>query len=99
METKFREYLLEVFRKALYDFGEEQYEKRKQLATGKDARQNKKSYLQELDKITDDLSKKAVGELEDLGIDSADDLLAKQGLVKEKMRAVQGQMEKELAVK
>lgn len=99
MEDKFREYLLEVFRKALYGYGEEQYEKRKQLAMGQDAHQNKKSYLQELDKLAEELAKKTVAELERLGIDSADDLLAKQDLVKEKLGVVQGQMEKELASK
>ena len=97
MEKKFKEYLLEVFKKALYGFGEVQYEKKRQLAIGKDAQQNKKSYLQELDKISDELSERAVEELEGLGVKSADDLLAKQGLVKEKMRSVQSQMEKELA--
>lgn len=99
MEDNFRKYLTEVFKKALYSFGEEQYEKKRRLALGQDAGRNKKAYLQELDKISDDLSKKAVKELEGIGVDSADDLLVKQKLVKDKMRSVQSQMEKDLAGK
>lgn len=80
----------------MYGLGQQLYESRKEFAVGHDALQGKKAYLRELDQLTDQLSARAVAELEGLGVNSSDDLLAKQGLVKEKLRAAQGQMEKEL---
>jgi hypothetical protein len=97
LDSKFRVYLLDVFRKTLYGLGEERYEKKKELLMGKDALQNKKAYLKELDKLADELSKRAVTELEALGVKTPDDLLTEQGLVKEKLGVVQSVMEKELS--
>jgi hypothetical protein len=99
MDRQFRAYLRGVFRSTIYGLGEQLYENRKELAAGKDALQNKKAYLKELDQLADELSSKAVAELEGLGVNSPDDLLAKQDLVKEKLRTLQGQMEKELGSK
>ena len=99
MDQQFRAYLHGVFRSTIYGLGEQLYENRKELAAGKDALQSKKAYLKELDQLADELSARAVAELEGLGVNSPDDLLARQDLVKEKLRALQGRMEKELGGK
>jgi hypothetical protein len=99
LDDKFRVYLQGVFRATLYGLGEQLYEGRKELVTGEDALASKKAYLKELDQLAEELSARAVAELEKLGIDSADDLLSKQGLVKGKLGAVQTQLEKELGAK
>ena len=99
MDQQFRAYLNGVFRSTIYGLGEQLYENRKELAVGKDVLQSKKAYLKELDQLADELSARAAAELEGLGVNSPDDLLARQDLVKEKLRALQVQMEKELGGK
>ncbi len=99
MDDRFRDYLRDVFKGALYGLGEELYENRKELAVGPGALQSKKAYLKELNQLADELSKTAVAELEASRVGSAEDLLAKEGLVREKMRSVQSQMEKQLGSK
>ena len=99
MDYQFRAYLQGVFRNTIYNLGRQLYENRKELATGQDALESKKAYLKELNQLADELSARAVAELEGLGVNSPDDLIARQDLVKKKLRAVQGQMQKELGSK
>ena len=99
MDDQFRAYVRGAFRNSLYNLGAFVSEKRKEPATGLLALQSKKAHLRGLDQLADELSERAVAELEGLGMNSPDDLIAKGDLVKEKLRAVQCEMQRELGSK
>jgi RNAse (barnase) inhibitor barstar len=99
MDEQFRTYLRDVIGNTIYRLGEQLFEGQKVLVARKDALQIKKEYLRELDRLADELSASVVAELEGLGVNSPEDLLAKQDLVKVKLREIQRQMEEELSGK
>jgi RNAse (barnase) inhibitor barstar len=99
MDEQFRTYLRDVIGNTIYRLGEQLFEGQKELVARKDALQIKKEYLRELDRLADELSASVVAELEGLGVNSPEDLLAKQDLVKVKLREIQRQMEEELSGK
>jgi hypothetical protein len=99
MDEQFRTYLHDVIGNTIYRLGEQLFERQKELVARKDALQIKREYLRELDRLADELSANLVAELEGLGVNSPEDLLAKQDLVKVKLRAIQRQMEEELSGK
>jgi hypothetical protein len=99
MDEQFRTYLRDVIGNTIYRLGEQLFERQKELVARKDALQIKKEYLRELDRLAYELSARVVAELEGLGVSSPEDLLAKQDLVKVKLREIQRQMEEELSGK
>jgi hypothetical protein len=99
MDEQFRTYLRDVIGNTIYRLGEQLFEGQKVLVARKDALQIKREYLRELDRLADELSASVVAELEGLGVNSPEDLLAKQDLVKVKLREIQRQMEEELSGK
>jgi|GEM_PF-7022621 len=99
MDEQFKTYLRDVIGNTIYRLGEQLFEGQKELVARKDALQIKKEYLRELDRLADELSASLVAELEGLGVNSPEDLLAKQDLVKVKLREIQRQMEEELSGK